>query len=371
MITQSFVDARRQIADRRRAAQTWWARLPRRMRITGVVLLVGYLYLLPIAPPPFVRTPGVDFAGVLADQVVIYVLVALGLNVVVGMAGLLDLGYVGFYAVGAYTTAVLSSGHASWPWLATLPASIGLSMVAGLILGTPTLRLRGDYLAIVTLGFGEMIRISANNSDYLGGPRGITNIPHPPSVGPLKFGVLDAKPYYWLGLTIILIVIVLLRRLENSRVGRAWTAIREDEDAAELMGVPVFRFKLWAFAIGAAIGGLAGSLYASKIGFINPDNFPFLLSILFIAAVVLGGSGSMAGAIVGAIVISYGPERIRSIVERRYFVVGIGLVLVMVLRPQGLIVPSRRRAAELKHAESDQRGLTTEATALGSEVGGG
>jgi branched-chain amino acid transport system permease protein len=371
MITQSFVEARRAIGDRRRAVRSWWATVPRQVRIGMVVLLVGYLYLLPIAPPPLIKTPGVSFAGVLADQVVIYVLVALGLNVVVGMAGLLDLGYVGFYAVGAYTTAVLSSGHASWPWLATLPAAIGLSMVAGLILGTPTLRLRGDYLAIVTLGFGEMIRISANNSEYLGGPRGITDIPHPPSIGPLKFGVLDAKPYYWLGLTIILIVIFLLRRLENSRVGRAWTAIREDEDAAELMGVPVFRFKVWAFVIGAAIGGLAGSLYASKIGFINPDNFPFLLSILFLSAVVLGGSGSMAGAIIGAIVISYGPERIRSVVERRYFVFGVVIVLVMVLRPQGLIVPSKRRAAELKHADPQQRALTTEATAVVSEAGGG
>jgi branched-chain amino acid transport system permease protein len=367
---------RQAVNDRRRALGAKWQQLPRHMRISVMVLLVGYLYLLPIAPPPFVRTPEVGFSGVLADQVVVYVLAALGLNVVVGMAGLLDLGYVGFYAVGAYTTAVLSSGHASWPWLATLPVAIAASMLAGVVLGTPTLRLRGDYLAIVTLGFGEIIRISANNSDYLGGPRGITAIPHPPSIHipvvdwHLDFGVLDAKPYYWLGLTIIIIVIFFLRRLENSRVGRAWTAIREDEDAAELMGVPTFKFKLWAFAIGAAIGGLAGSLYASKIGFINPDNFPFLLSILFLSAVVLGGSGNLAGAIVGAVVISYGPERIRNFSDKRYFVFGVVLVVVMVFRPQGL-VPSRRRAAELQHAGTEGTALMADPTAISPELADG
>jgi branched-chain amino acid transport system permease protein len=183
----------------------------------------------------------------------------------------------------------------------------------------------------------------------------------------LDFGVLDAKPYYWLGLTIIIVVIFFLKRLEQSRVGRAWTAIREDEDAAELMGVPTFKFKLWAFAIGAAIGGLAGSLYASKIGFINPDNFPFLLSILFLSAVVLGGSGNIAGAIIGAVVISYGPERIRNFSDKRYFVFGVVLVIVMVFRPQGLI-PSRRRAAELQHAGSEGTALMADPTALSADL---
>ena len=372
----SMLRVRQVVNDNRRVLRTAWQGLPRGVRRSVMAMLVLYLYLLPVIPLPFLRTPEVGFSGVLADQVVVYVLAALGLNVVVGMAGLLDLGYVGFYAVGAYTTAVLSSGHANWPWLATLPVALGASMLAGLILGTPTLRLRGDYLAIVTLGFGEIIRISANNSDYLGGPRGITAIPHPPSVRiplvdwHLDFGVLDAKPYYWLGLTLIIIVIFFLRRLENSRVGRAWTAIREDEDAAELMGVPTFKFKLWAFAIGAAIGGLAGSLYASKIGFINPDNFPLLLSILFLSAVVLGGSGSIAGAILGAVVISYGPERIRNFADKRYFVFGVVLVLAMVFRPQGLI-PNRRRAAEMKHAGSEGTGLLGDETPLPPEVADG
>lgn len=328
-----------------------WALLPKPVRWVIGALFVAYLYLLPKYPfPPFLKTPGVGFGGVLHDQVIIFVLVALGLNVVVGMAGLLDLGYVGFYAVGAYTVAVLTSAHANWPWLASLPVAIAVSMLAGVILGTPTLRLRGDYLAIVTLGFGEIIRITANNLNWLGASRGIEHIKHPPSFTLLgwhvKFGVLDPKPYYWLGLTVIIIVIFLLRRLEHSRVGRAWTAIREDEDAAELMGVPTFTFKLWAFAIGAAIGGLAGALYAGKVSFVSPDNFPLLLSILFLSAVVLGGAGNIGGAIVGAIVVSYLPERFRTLKEERIFVFGVVLVIVMVFRPQG-IWPRRQRTGEM------------------------
>jgi branched-chain amino acid transport system permease protein len=283
-----------------------------------------------------IDTPGTKFATVLNDQVIIFVLVALGLNVVVGLAGLLDLGYVGFYAVGAYVMAILTSQHATLPWLVALPIAVLVSMIFGVILGTPTLRLRGDYLAIVTLGFGEIIRLSAKNLEWLGGSRGISGISKPPSFGPLKFGVIDAKPYYYLGLTMVLIVIFLLHRLEYSRVGRAWTAIREDEDAAELMGVPTFKFKLWAFTIGAAVGGLAGVHYASKVGFINPDNFPLQLSILFLAAVVLGGSGNMYGVIAGAVLVAYLPERFRSFSDKRVFVFGVVLVLVMVFRPEGI-----------------------------------
>jgi branched-chain amino acid transport system permease protein len=271
----------------------------------------------------------------------------------VGFAGLLDLGYVGFYAVGAYTTAVVTSGQFTLPWIAALPLSVIMAMIAGVILGTPTLRLRGDYLAIVTLGFGEIIRITANNSDWLGGPRGISKIARPPSIGPLQFGVLNAKPYWYLGFTVILIVIFVLTRLENSRVGRAWAAVREDEDAAELMGVNTFKFKLWAFAIGAAIGGIAGSLYASKVGFINPDNFQLQLSILFLAAVVLGGTGSMYGVIMGGFLVAWIPERFRGFATRRYFVFGVVLVLVMVFRPQG-IIPRRGAAAGIaQKGESD------------------
>jgi branched-chain amino acid transport system permease protein len=326
----------------------WWRRLPSWARWAIGMAFVVYLFLLPNYPPPFVETTGTDFTTLLASQVVIFVIAALGLNVVVGLAGLLDLGYVGFYAVGAYTTAVLGSEHANLPWLLCLPVAVGMCMLAGLILGTPTLRLRGDYLAIVTLGFGEIIRISANNSNWLGGPRGIINIPGPPDIGPLHFSVVDSLSYYWLGLVVIIVLIFFLLRLEHSRVGRAWTAIREDEDAAELMGVPTFRFKLWAFSIGAAVGGVAGTLYAGQVGFINPDNFPFILSVLFLAAVVLGGSGNIPGVIVGAVAISYTPERIRGFADKRVFVFGVALILVMVFRPQGLL-PKRQRAAELMH----------------------
>jgi branched-chain amino acid transport system permease protein len=332
--------------------------LPRSAKWSLSALLIAAFYLTPYWPDVpvlgwIINTPGTSFENVLTDQIMMFILVALGLNVVVGFAGLLDLGYVGFYAVGAYTTAVVTSGQFTLPWIAALPLSVIMAMIAGVILGTPTLRLRGDYLAIVTLGFGEIIRITANNSDWLGGPRGISKIARPPSFGPLQFGVLNAKPYWYLGFTVILLIIFVLTRLENSRVGRAWAAVREDEDAAELMGVDTFKFKLWAFAIGAAIGGIAGSLYASKVGFINPDNFQLQLSILFLAAVVLGGTGSMYGVIMGGFLVAWIPERFRGFSTRRYFVFGVVLVLVMVFRPQG-IIPRRGAAAGIaQKGESD------------------
>jgi branched-chain amino acid transport system permease protein len=195
---------------------------------------------------------------------------------------------------------------------------------------------RGDYLAIVTLGFGEIIRLLAQRFDWLGAQPGIPNIPPPWKGGPIKFGPLHSTSYYWLGLTIAIIVYFFLKRLENSRVGRAWTAIREDEDAAELMGVPTFTFKLWAFAIGAAVGGLAGTLYATKTAFILPDNFVLKISILFLAAVVLGGPGNMPGVVLGAVAVSYLPERLRFLNTSRYFWFGVVLVVMMVFRPQGL-----------------------------------
>ena len=268
----------------------------------------------------------------LGGVVIVYVLVALGLNVVVGWAGLLDLGYVGFYAVGAYTVAILSSKHANLPWLICVPIAMAVSMLSGVILGGPTLRLRGDYLAIVTLGFGEIIRLLAEHFDWLGGASGISNIKRPPSIGPIKFGPLNAKHYFWLGLTVVIIVVFFLRRLEHSRVGRSWMAIKEDEDAAEIMGVPTFKFKLWAFAIGAAIGGLAGTMYAGNVSFINPDNFDLQLSILFLAAVVLGGPGNIGGVIVGAVLVSYLPERLRFLNANRFFWFGTALVVMMIFR---------------------------------------
>lgn len=328
-------------------AQRWDA-LPGWARLAAKVALLAFVLSLPYLELPILDTPKSDFASVLFYPVAIYVLIAIGLNVVVGQAGLLDLGYVAFFAIGGYAMGLLGVNH-GWPFFLILPVAIVVSMLAGVILGTPTLRLRGDYLAIVTLGFGEIIRLTARNSDPLGGPRGIFGIPHPPDIGPLEFGVIDPKPYYWLTVAAIVLIILLIRRLEHSRVGRAWTAIREDEDAASLMGVPTFRFKLWAFAIGAGIGGMAGTIYASKVISITPDNFTLILSILFLAAVVLGGSGNLAGVIVGAIVVAYLPERFRAFAELRVLVFGAALVVMMIFRPQGLL-PSRRRAAELKEA---------------------
>lgn len=334
-------------------------RMTKWQKYSFYAIVVIALYLAPFWTDipvlgQIIDTPGTQFSTVLNDQVIIFVLVALGLNVVVGLAGLLDLGYVGFYAVGAYVTAILTSAHGNLPWLLSLPIAVVVSMLFGVVLGAPTLRLRGDYLAIVTLGFGEIIRLTAKNMDWLGASRGISNIKKPPSILGLKFGVLDPKPYYYLGLTLVLIVVFVLHRLEYSRVGRAWVAIREDEDAAELMGVHTFKFKLWAFTIGAAVGGLAGVHYAGKVGFINPDNFPLQLSILFLAAVVLGGSGNMYGAILGGILVAYVPERLRNFADKRVFVFGVVLVLMMVFRPEG-ILPKRVGDEHKKRRRSAQK----------------
>jgi branched-chain amino acid transport system permease protein len=340
-------------ADTRRTLSGLWRNQPKSVRWSIGLIGIIAAYALPLwESMPIIPTTDTDFASVLGGRIIIFVLVALGLNVVVGYAGLLDLGYAGFYATGAYTVAILSSKHATLPWLICMPIAVGVSMLAGVLLGAPTLRLRGDYLAIVTLGFGEIIRLLAEEFDWLGAASGISNI-RTPSFGSWEFGVLDNKPYYWLGLTCVIITYFFLNRLQNSRIGRAWTAIREDEDAAEIMGVPTFKFKLWAFAIGAAIGGLAGTLYATKTQFIAPGDFQLQLSILFLAAVVLGGPGNMPGVIVGAVAVSYLPERLRFLNTSRYFWFGVLLVVMMIFRPQGLI-PRRQhgRRAEPERTSS-------------------
>jgi branched-chain amino acid transport system permease protein len=352
------------------------SKLPKPVKIAMWVLLAILAYALPLLEPPFITTPGVDFGGVLF-VVTMYMLVALGLNIVVGYAGLLDLGYVGFYAVGAYTAAILTSFHANWPLLFALPIAVLASTISGVLLGAPTLRVRGVYLAIVTLGFGEIIRLVAVNTEWLGERKGISNVARPPSVGGteglfeiphlywgdgtvlidtqdttkfLVFGVLDQIPYYWLGLTVVIIMLFADYLIKNSRVGRAWEATREDEDAAELMGVPTFRFKLLAFATGAFIGGLAGALYASRQNFINPDSFLLLFSILFLAAVVVGGQGNRWGVLVGATLVAYLPQRFREFDDFRVLVFGLALVALAILRPEGLFPPKRTvRAKQLEH----------------------
>ncbi len=326
-----------------------WNSWPRGTRFALTIGAIAFFFVLPSLTIPLIDPP-TPWASVLFSPIALYVLAAIGLNIVVGYAGLLDLGYVAFFAIGAYAMGVLTSAHGSLGFWEALPFAIGAAMLAGLLLGTPTLRLRGDYLAIVTLGFGEIIRITANNSEWLGGPRGITGIPRPPDIGPIHFKGLDAKPYYYLALTFIILVILMVRALERSRVGRAWTAIREDEDAAELMGVPTFNFKLWAFAMGAGIGGLSGALFASYQTVITPNNFTLQFSILFLAAVVLGGAGNIPGVVLGAFLVAYLPERFRGLGSTRVFWYGVALVAMMVFRPQG-IWPSRRRAAELADPE--------------------
>jgi branched-chain amino acid transport system permease protein len=347
-----------------------WAATPKPARwlvYLGFILLA--VFVLPGESIGHFMTPRSDWPTVLFYPVGVYILLAIGLNVVVGQAGLLDLGYVAFFAIGGYLMAVLGTKF-GWSFWEILVVGVVASALSGVILGAPTLRLRGDYLAIVTLGFGEIVRITAQNTDYIGGPRGIAGIPHPPSlsdveigdVKPFTYGVLDPRPYYYLIIALIVVVIIFAKRLESSRVGRAWMAIREDEDAAELMGVPTFKFKLAAFAIGAAIGGATGVVWSAKVISIIPNNFPFILSATILAAVVLGGSGNIPGVILGAFLIAWLPERFRGFQDYRVLAFGAALVIMMALRPEG-ILPSRRRKAELAEGTGGMG-------SLGAEVAG-
>ncbi len=321
-----------------------------------------------------------------ATQVGIFVALALGLNIVVGLAGLLDLGYVAFYAVGAYSWAIFGSPQANaifgggFP----LPAAtfyvflfVGLCVaaVAGVLLGLPVLRIRGDYLAIVTLGFGEVIRVLANNLDkpinFTNGPKGITPIGRPP----LPSGLNYSEYFYLLVLLIVVVVVIVSRRLEDSHIGRAWEAIREDEVAAQAMGVPLVRMKLLAFACGASFAGVMGVVFSAKQVFINPESFTFLESIGVLSMVILGGMGSIPGVVLGAVavtvlnlqvlkglslwlnelknagvtVLGYNLANLPTQLEPAKYermIFGVILVLMMIFRPQGML-PARRRQREL------------------------
>jgi branched-chain amino acid transport system permease protein len=345
-----------------------WANLGRIPKWFVGMILFALLAALPLATPPFLDTPGISFGATMA-QFVMVAIIAIGLNVVVGQAGLLDLGYVGFYAVGAYTVALLTSPsspwnqvgvngflNSDWAWLSCVPLAMAVTALAGLILGTPTLRLRGDYLAIVTLGFGEIIRLLADNlSDITNGSRGLDRIAYPRLLenaqrpngvfsngnagGAMNYGTW----WFWLGLILMVVILLFVGNLERSRVGRAWVAIREDEDAAEVMGVNTFKFKLWAFVIGAAIGGLSGALYAGQVQYVAPTNFNIINSMLFLVAVVLGGQGNKLGVIFGAFIIVYLPNRLLGVTlfgvnlgDLKYLFFGLALVVLMIFRPQGL-----------------------------------
>jgi branched-chain amino acid transport system permease protein len=292
----------------------------------------------------------------------IYALLALGLNVVVGYAGLLDLGYIAFFAVGAYVTAYVSSSTAM-PWHApftinpffAFPIALVVAGLAGVILGAPTLRLRGDYLAIVTLGFGEIIQLIANNSDNItNGARGVFGVPNL-SIHLLGINYtwgLDPRPYYYLLLVIIVIVMFAFGRLERSRIGRAWAAIREDEVAAEASGVPTLRMKLLAFAIGASVSGFAGVLFSTK-QFFSPQSFSLQASFLVVTIVIFGGMGSRLGVVLGSVILQGLAFYLRDKVQPadRYIYFGAVVIAMMIFRPQG-VLPSTRRRREIEMAES-------------------
>ncbi|MBX6388490.1 MAG: branched-chain amino acid ABC transporter permease [Frankia sp.] len=297
----------------------------------------------------------------LVNDIGIYALLALGLNVVIGYAGLLDLGYIAFFAIGAYATAYFTTDKAlpvHSPFLLNpflvMPIALILAAIAGVILGGPTLRLRGDYLAIVTLGFGEIIHLIANNADNLtNGPRGAFGVPH------LSINMLgleydwgnDPMPYYYVLLVIVVAVMIAFGRLERSRIGRSWAAIREDEIAAEATGVPTLKMKLLAFAIGASVSGFAGVLFASK-QFFNPQSFSLQASFLVVTLVIFGGMGSRLGVVVGVAVLQGLAYYLRDPVPPtdRYIYFGAVVILMMIFRPQGLI-PSRRRKREIQLSE--------------------
>ena len=311
------------------------------------------------------------------DMALLYVLLALGLNIVVGYAGLLDLGYVAFFAVGAYLFALLGSPHLAeaFPWIAAafpdglhlpiwavIPLAAALAGLFGVLLGAPTLKLRGDYLAIVTLGFGEIIRVFLNNLDrpinLTNGPKGINQID-----GITFFGVKLSRPievfgfeiasvslYYYLFLALVIISVVICHRLEQSRIGRAWMAIREDEIAAKAMGINTRNLKLLAFGMGATFGGVSGAMFAAFQGFVSPESFSLMESVMIVAMVVLGGIGHLPGVILGALLLAALPEVLRHVAGPlqamtdgridsailRQLLIALAMISIMLLRPRGL-----------------------------------
>lgn len=291
---------------------------------------LGWVALAAALLAPFVTaTP---YALNVMTTAAIFVMLASGLNIVVGYCGLLDLGYIAFMAVGAYTAGIVSKSF-DLPLIFTIPVVLVMTILAGLIIGAPTLRLRSDYLAIVTLGFGEITRITANNLTITGGPSGIFGIP-----GLLKIGDFDLQQpavFYYATVVIVAGFVLASARLGKSRLGRAWRFVREDEDAAEAMGIHTYKVKLLAYIFGAIWGGFGGVLFASHLSAVSPQSFIFLQSALVLMAVVLGGMGNMRGVVIGALVISLLPELLRDLAAYRYLAFGLLLVVVMLFRPQG------------------------------------
>lgn len=288
----------------------------------------------------------------------IYVMLGLGLNIVVGLAGLLDLGYVAFYAVGAYSYALLNYHFGLSFWLA-LPIGAALGAFFGILLGFPVLRLRGDYLAIVTLGFGEIIRIILENwNEFSFGPSGIANIPRPGFLG-IEFSLQGATTFmYFLMIVLTLFTVFVVNRLQNSRIGRAWIALREDEIACQAMGIDKTKTKLTAFALGATWAGMVGVVFAAKTTFINPASFTVWESIIILCIVVLGGMGSVIGVVFGALILILLPEYLRAFSEYRMLIFGAVLIIMMVFRPSGVISSVRRTYRfEGLNGKSDKTGI--------------
>lgn len=353
----------------------------RRFRLGVGGLLVLVMLLLP-------ALLGIENSEIL-DNVGMFLLMGLGLNIVVGFAGLLDLGYVAFFAIGAYTVGVLTSPELGrlpimGNWWPALPFGLITAVFAGVLLGVPVLRMRGDYLAIVTLGFGEIIRLVAGSDmlkTYLGGAQGARNIARP-DIGPLQFGAhqftlpllgrIDfqiQQEFYYLFLAGCLLAILISVRLRNSRLGRAWMAIREDEDVAHAMGVNLIATKLLAFAMGAFFGGLSGAMFASKLGSIFPHSFNFLISINVLSVIIVGGMGSIPGVVVGALALVGLPELTREFAEFRYLLYGAALVVMMLTRPEGLW-PEPTHLRELHDVNAETKALPGAAEVpVGAEAG--
>ena len=296
-------------------------------RFIGHPLFAWVVVALAVALP-FVNSSA--YAIRISTDALIFVMLAVGLNVVVGYCGLLDLGYAAFFAIGAYTSGILATTF-HWAVVLTVPFVIIAAVAGGLLIGGPTLRLRSDYLAIVTLGFGEIIRITANNLDFTGGPNGIFGIPDFGS-----FGLRNDVATYWVTAAVVSLAVLASSRLGRGRLGRAWRFVREDEDAAEAMGIHTYKVKFAAYVTGAMFGGLAGVLFAVHQSAISPMSFNFLWSALILMAVVLGGMGSTPGVVIGALVISLLPELLRGAENWRYLVFGVLLIIVMIFRPQGI-----------------------------------
>lgn len=303
-------------------------RVSRPIALLVLALIVSLILVTPFLPNYYIRV---------ANSLLIYVLLGIGLNIVIGYAGLLDLGFVAFYAVGAYSYALLASSQLGLhlPLLAILPIAVSLGVLAGVLLGIPVLKLRGDYLAIVTLGFGEIIRILINNLGAVtGGPKGVARLDKA-SIAGLEI----ARPVeiYWLLVVVVLVAGLLVWRLERSILGKAWAAIREDQDAARGIGINTTNAKLAAFATSAAIGSIAGVIFAASQRFVSPESFSLQESVLIVLMIVIGGIGNILGIVAGAAILILLPEVLREFAEWRVLFLGILMIVLIIARPAGLV----------------------------------